>query len=272
MKKQIIFTLLLFFGMNVCTYGQELVRKSGRNGKWGFVDKSSGDVVVNYIYEQAGVFSDGFASVKFKGKYGIIDKTGAEIIPFQYTYAEVSNLVEEYREKYREEIEAIKQARKQELSDFYAQFGSITKEIIAHHKWDYSKQDYLRIVVFEQSSTIVIERTPLKFDDILGFEVFNNAKTIYSGTTAITSTNMTGSAIVTGGASAIIGTGRATARVTTVTTGQTATTKHNYDVVLTINNLSTPTLKVKFYDNQVGVQEFVSILSIIMHRKKENND
>ena len=58
----------------------------GGNGKWGFIDKS-GNEVVPCKYDWADSFSEGLASVILDGKYGSIDKSGNEVVPCKYDYA-----------------------------------------------------------------------------------------------------------------------------------------------------------------------------------------
>ena len=129
-----------------------------------------------------------------------------------------------------------------------------------------------KILVFEENSTIVIKNNAYKFDDIVNFDVYDNSTSIYSG--ASSSSTKTGSmlgrsavgAVLFGGVGAIVG---GTTAKQEMVTSQTSVTLHNYDVVLTLNSLSTPTLKVNFENNQGKVQEFVSILSIILERRNK---
>jgi len=181
--------------------------------------------------------------------------------------SEAENAKSEEREKARQRNAELVLEQQKEITELSVKYGDVTKEIKNVGRWKNSN-----IVVFEQSSTIIICKKPYKFDDILNFEVYNDSQVVYSGTTATTSTktgSMLGRAVVggllLGGAGAIIG--GTTGKKETITEGQTATTKHNYDVVLTLNSLSEPTLKVNFADNQNGVQEFASILSIILQRR-----
>ena len=53
------------------------------NGKWGLIDKS-GREVIPCKYDYAMVFSEGLAQVKMNGKWGYIDKSGREVIPCKY--------------------------------------------------------------------------------------------------------------------------------------------------------------------------------------------
>ena len=80
--------LILFFGMNICSIGQELIRKQGTNGKWGFVDET-GLEVIPFKYDMVKDFDlkmTGIAEVKFQGKWGIITKDDKVIIPFHYNF------------------------------------------------------------------------------------------------------------------------------------------------------------------------------------------
>ena len=60
-----------------------LERYSGRNGKYGFIDKS-GNVVVPCKYGNAWSFSEGLAAVEIDGKWGFIDKSGNVVVPCKY--------------------------------------------------------------------------------------------------------------------------------------------------------------------------------------------
>lgn len=63
----------------------------GIEGKWGFIDKS-GNEVVPLKYGYADEFSEGLACVSLtnkykKDKYGFIDKSGNEVVPLKYDWA-----------------------------------------------------------------------------------------------------------------------------------------------------------------------------------------
>jgi len=57
------------------------------NEKWGFVD-STGKVVIQYQYEEAGSFNENLAAVKLEGKFGFINKTGITVIKPQFEEAD----------------------------------------------------------------------------------------------------------------------------------------------------------------------------------------
>ena len=73
--------------MKVCSYGQELrpAKEYGLNGKWGFVDETDKEVIP-FKYNKAREFSksEGLASVNLNNKWGFIDKRGKEVIPIKY--------------------------------------------------------------------------------------------------------------------------------------------------------------------------------------------
>ena len=79
--------LLAIVATNVCLYGQALRSKQGTNGKWGFVNKSTGEVVIPFIYDRVSYFSDTEdwpTIVEINGKSGYINKTGKVVIPLKY--------------------------------------------------------------------------------------------------------------------------------------------------------------------------------------------
>ena len=57
------------------------------NDKFGFIDKT-GREVIPFKYDGARTFSEGFARVRLKNKYGYIDTTGKEVIHCKYNWAE----------------------------------------------------------------------------------------------------------------------------------------------------------------------------------------
>ena len=56
------------------------------NDKCGYIDKT-GREVIPLKYDWANDFSEGLADVQLNGKWGYIDKTGREAIPFKYDFA-----------------------------------------------------------------------------------------------------------------------------------------------------------------------------------------
>jgi hypothetical protein len=60
-----------------------LWRVENSNGKLGFINENM-KIAINCIYDDAESFFNGLCIVKLKNRWGIIDTTGKEIIPFQY--------------------------------------------------------------------------------------------------------------------------------------------------------------------------------------------
>ena len=54
-----------------------------KDGKWGYIDKK-GNVIIDFIYENAGDFSEGLAPVKKDGKAGYINTKGEVVVDFKY--------------------------------------------------------------------------------------------------------------------------------------------------------------------------------------------
>ena len=50
------------------------------NDKWGFID-TKGKIVIPCVYDSAQDFSEGFASVKSNDKWGVINQSGEFVIP-----------------------------------------------------------------------------------------------------------------------------------------------------------------------------------------------
>ncbi|HNY05904.1 MAG TPA: WG repeat-containing protein [Candidatus Egerieousia sp.] len=55
------------------------------NGKWGVVD-TSGNIIVQFVYDGSVDFSNGYAIVGKNKKYGIIDSTGKIVVPCLHNY------------------------------------------------------------------------------------------------------------------------------------------------------------------------------------------
>jgi len=88
-----IVIVILLLIMMIDGFSQELVRArgsySGYYGYWGYVDKSSGKIIIPCKYVQAKDFCEGLAAVANSYSYwGYIDKTGKVVIPFEYEQAE----------------------------------------------------------------------------------------------------------------------------------------------------------------------------------------
>ena len=54
------------------------------HNKYGIIDKTGRDIITPYKYDYINEYVNGLASVKLNGKMGFINKEGKEVIPFKY--------------------------------------------------------------------------------------------------------------------------------------------------------------------------------------------
>lgn len=151
----------------------------------------------------------------------------------------------------------------------------LSKEYILSE--DYFGDSFRKIeksfIVFENSSTLFIENNPYHFKDIINFNVCDNSEMIYSGSASSSTKTKTGSMIgravvggvLLGGAGAVIG-GATAKKDSNTSISQSSHTIHNYEIIITINSLSMPSLKLEIGYNQDAMQKISSILSIIIER------
>ncbi len=164
---------------------------------------------------------------------------------------------------------------------FKDKYGSITKEIIynnIYYTGCYIGRNKIKdtIYVFESSSIIIINSIPYSFKDIISFNILeSSSKTPLNQTfkTKTSTKSVLGRAVVggllLGGVGAIIG--GATAKKT-IMPGQNINTNYYYVIVITVNSLSNPNIKLDIGDKVEIVQEISSILSIICERNKHDID
>jgi len=62
------------------------VNVMNESGKWGLMDLSSQQMVVDYQYDYVGAYSEGVLNVCSYGRWGAVDLEGNTVIPFQYKY------------------------------------------------------------------------------------------------------------------------------------------------------------------------------------------
>ncbi len=64
-----------------------LMKKQGKNGKYGFIDEN-GNVVVDFIYTEIRAFANDLAPVKRDGRWGFVNKKGKELVKCRYDEVE----------------------------------------------------------------------------------------------------------------------------------------------------------------------------------------
>ena len=89
---------------NYLTYFQEGFGKVCEEGKYGFANLD-GEIVIPYLYDSAGAFSDGLAKAKKADSWGYIDMIGRQISDFKYfdagdfKYGHAVVAIQKYNEK-----------------------------------------------------------------------------------------------------------------------------------------------------------------------------
>ncbi|MDR0697206.1 MAG: WG repeat-containing protein [Christensenellaceae bacterium] len=61
--------------------------KINKNGKWGFVDRSKKQTVIQPIYDDLFTFKEGFCCAEIDNLFGFINRSGEHVIPFEYECA-----------------------------------------------------------------------------------------------------------------------------------------------------------------------------------------
>lgn len=173
-------------------------------------------------------------------------------------------------EKRNRELEEKEENRKKEnenkLTTLKTSFKNVTKVV----NYDYEKF----IIIDEYEENIMLNEKLYNFRDIIDYAISDNSQVIYSSTISKTSSD-TGSmlrrtivgGVVGGGIGAIIG--GSTASKTTVTEGGVSSTRHDYKISITINDLSNPVQRIELESNEQHLREIESLLRIIVTRNKK---
>ena len=64
------------------------------NGKWGYIDKT-GREIIPFKYDMAYAFGEGLVAVCLNDKFGFVDKRGKEIIPLKYDCPSTVEVIDE---------------------------------------------------------------------------------------------------------------------------------------------------------------------------------
>lgn len=129
-----------------------------------------------------------------------------------------------------------------------------------------------RLYVNEKDQILFIHGTGYKFKDILSYTVQDNSQTIHSGGTSTTKTNtgsMLGRAAVGGALFGNVGAviGGTTASKTTEYSDTYSTEIHHYNVIITVNSISSPMVTVDLGSDQELMNKLSSVLTVILSRK-----
>lgn len=129
------------------------------------------------------------------------------------------------------------------------------------------------IFVNENTKKIFIKTRTYDFNDILDFTVKDNAVTIHTASTSTAKTNtgsMVGRAVagkvLLGNVGAVIG--GATASKTIEHSESRSMVSHDYSVIITVNNINSPTEIIRLHKNETALNKIVATLTIILKGNK----
>ena len=178
-------------------------------------------------------------------------------------------MVEDWKEKERIAENKYIETKNQ----FMSKYGELTKEIMCNCSEWMESEEYLakkfQILFFEESKTVVINNSPLRFEDIISCELKDNETIIGQSSVTKTSTgSILGRAVVGGilggGIGAVIG--GLTAKQNTVS--DEGMVEHNFIVNLIVNRIDSPSISLCFYENEDNAREAYSVFCVLIERNK----
>ncbi len=195
------------------------------------------------------------------------------ILAIVYLIKKEEQIAKEKKKKRAEEWDAVVSRKKEQLDNYISKYGPLDKTI------QYKYLSKYVIYVFESSSIIIIDDKPVKFENIVSYEVNDNTKILRSSQDlAYTETN-TGSLIgrtivgglIGGGVGAIIGGVTASKKTTVYHSPEII--DHNYSIKIKLNEISNPIITIDLGSDPKNVlEEIVDILSIIIKRNNRLNE
>lgn len=181
---------------------------------------------------------------------------------------EFKRINEERAERKKAEIAAKEPIYNSTLNELTSKYGEPAK-VIKLGDLNLDKE----IIAFEQANRIWICGKDLSMNDILSCTFSDSPKVIKGKVTQETKTNsgnMVKRAVVgdvlLGGAGAVIG--GSTASKTTTTIQEADKTYHNYTVIININNLSEPIMRIELGEDGKTANEIVGLMNVIINRNR----
>lgn len=177
--------------------------------------------------------------------------------------------LKEYNIEQRKRLSGIRRNK----NKFIDKYGKLSNQFYLRKYSDSILNNTIKI--FEEKSVIIIQGKVFNFNDIISFKLTDDKNIIYqdSVSTSKTSTSsgsMIGRAavggVLLGGVGAILGGATAKKNTTTITTPYNSITYHNYKVHIIVNSISDPQIILEFDDNEEILNEFISVLSVIIKR------
>lgn len=181
------------------------------------------------------------------------------------------------KERIKEEREQKELKLKAHEDELIKEHGEPIKSVILYKGYDNSRFNN-KVCVFSDD-TISIGGQFYNFSEILGVDCTDDVHTVQTSMTTSTGESKTNNGnmalrtgvgyVVGGAAGAIIGGSTAKRGISsTGTTTTTSETKHNYEIVITLDNFEKPQIVLRFRKNRSAFQEVKSILTIILNKNK----
>ncbi len=159
------------------------------------------------------------------------------------------------------------------LADFDTKFGECTMN---ENLGDWNEHNIKsRVLIYEQSSVIIINSKKYEFSDILGYSLVDDATsetiTTSVGTAKTSTGSMIGRAVVggvlTGGLGAVAGAATAKKNISDNATSQTTTT-HKYTLYINVNSIQEPTIALRIGNSVSKAQKLAGVINVIIERNK----
>lgn len=178
--------------------------------------------------------------------------------------------VREAKIKKEEELQTvIIPAYNKSRNDLINKYGNPTKVFVLE-QYNLNKE----IIAFEETKRIWICGKDFDMKSILSCTISDDKKIVkgqISSTTKANSGNMVKRAIVgdvlLGGAGAIIG--GSTASKTTITTQENDRVYHNYTIIINVDNLSEPIIRINVGSDDNLVNEIAGLMNVIINRRQQ---
>ena len=177
---------------------------------------------------------------------------------------------EEYERKWKAERDAYYSAKANALAEFEAQYGKCTKEVAVSYSTVFSLKDV--VYAFEESETIILDGNIIEFKNIIGFNLLNKSKSIYSTHTTATSKKNLGSAIIRGTAGEMIA-GNVGGIIGAMTAEDDYDCETSYDIeennefkiYINLDSISSPTILLNFGSVEEDAYDIANLLNVIIN-------
>lgn len=186
------------------------------------------------------------------------------------------------KEEKKKEIAERKAARMKEAAEKAAKYKA-DREILINKYGEPDKEITIEecditkeIIAFGKDQRLVLMGEDLPFCDVLGCSLddtprIRRGNITYESKTKTNNGNMLGRAVVggvlAGGAGAVIGGSTANKNTQTIATQGDDFTIHDYTVIININSLKNPIVRIALGRDGKTANEIVGLLNVIMHAK-----